>query len=182
MQQAFLHGRDVKAEWFVNLIGELYRIEAECIMCHMNASQIKERRNKSDVNKILSQLYETCQELLSDEMKPKNSKMMNKALEYMSNNWDALVRYRQDGRYSIDNMLVERAIRPFTVARKNSLHFSSEEGVNVAMTYHTLIETCKNIGLNAKAYFDYVFKCLRDDKNHDPDKLIPSVVLEKLKS
>ena len=179
-QQAFLFCKDVKAEWFVQQIGELYRIEAECRILHMDAEQIKKRRNEPDVDKILSQLHKECQELLSDERKPQNSKMMNKALEYMSNNWDDLVKYRHDGRYSIDNMAVERAIRPFTVSRKNSLHFSSEEGVDVAMTYHTLIETCKNIGLNVKTYFDYVFKCLRDDRNYDPDKLIPSVVLKEM--
>lgn len=43
-------------------------------------------------------------------------------------------------------MLVERAIRPFTVHRKNSLFYSSEEGVETALAFFTLIETCKNAG------------------------------------
>ena len=46
----------------------------------------------------------------------------------------------------------ERAIRPVTVARKNSLHYSSEEGLQVALTYMTVIETVKMLGMNAKEF------------------------------
>lgn len=56
----------------------------------------------------------------------------------MLNNWDDFIKYRKDGRYTIDNMLSERPIRPFTIYRKNSLFFSSEEGVETAMTFLTL--------------------------------------------
>ena len=53
--------------------------------------------------------------------------------------------------YCNDNMSAERAIRPFTVKRKNSLFFSSEDGIESALKYHTLIETCKNVGLNVRS-------------------------------
>lgn len=46
---------------------------------------------------------------------------METALTYMLNGWDDLLKYRR-GDYTIDNMVAERAIRPFTVSRKNSLH------------------------------------------------------------
>ena len=51
--------------------------------------------------------------------------MMETALTYMLNVWDDLLKYRHRGDYTVDNMVAERAIRPFTVSRKNSLHFSS---------------------------------------------------------
>ena len=43
----------------------------------------------------------------------------------MLNSWDELQTYRKDGRYTIDNLPAERAIRPITVSRKNSLHYSA---------------------------------------------------------
>lgn len=65
-------------------------------------------------------------------------------------------------------MLVERAIRPFTVHRKNSLFFSSEEGVETALTFFTLIEACKNVGLNARDYIASTIRLLMDgNKNYD---------------
>lgn len=100
---------------------------------------------------------------------------MSKALVYVTSNWNALVKYRNDGSLTIDNMSAERAIRPFTVERKNSLFFSSEDGIGSALKYHTLIETCKNVGLNAKEYFAYVFSRLIEGEN-DYEKLLPSAV------
>lgn len=100
---------------------------------------------------------------------------MSKALVYVTSNWNALVKYRNDGSLTIDNMSAERAIRPFTVEKKNSLFFSSEDGIESALKYHTLIETCKNVGLNAKEYFAYVFSRLIEGEN-DYEKLLPSAV------
>ena len=50
----------------------------------------------------------------------------------MCNGWADLCNYRNDGHYTIDNMVAERAIRPFTVKRKGSMFFSSEKGVKNA--------------------------------------------------
>ena len=101
--------------------------------------------------------------------------MMRKALVYVTSNWKDLIKYRNDGRFTIDNMLAERAVRPFTVKRKNSLFFSSEDGIESALKYHTLIETCKNVGLNVKEYFAYVFSRLIEGEK-DYEKLLPSAV------
>lgn len=43
------------------------------------------------------------------------------------------------------------------------------------LKYHTLIETCKNVGLNVKEYFTYVFSILIEGEN-DYEKLLPSAV------
>ena len=101
--------------------------------------------------------------------------MMRKALIYVTSNWKDLIKYRNDGRFTIDNMLAERAVRPFTVKRKNSLFFSSEDGIESALKYHTLIETCKNVGLNVKEYFIYVFSKLIEGEK-DYEKFLPSAV------
>lgn len=43
------------------------------------------------------------------------------------------------------------------------------------MKYHTLIEICKNVGLNVKEYFIYVF-CRLIEGEKDYEKLLPSAV------
>ena len=40
---------------------------------------------------------------------------------------------------------------------------------------HTLIETCKNTGLNVKEYFTYVFRKLIEGET-DYEKLLPGAV------
>ena len=48
--------------------------------------------------------------------------------------------YRENREYSIDNNIAERNVRPFTVDRKNTMTFGSEEGIDCAATYHTIIQ------------------------------------------
>ena len=47
--------------------------------------------------------------------------------------------------------------------------------VMLALKYHTVIETCKNVGLKVKEYFTYVFSSLIEDEK-DYEKLHPSAV------
>ena len=137
--------------------------------------QIKKRRHQKDVSKILGLIYKKANELLCNPQRYHYSEMMRKALVYVTSNWNDLLKYRNDGHYTIDNMLAERAVRPFTVKRKNSLFFSSEDGIKSALKYHTLIETCKNVGLNVKEYFTYVFRKLIEGEK-DYEKLLPGAV------
>ena len=127
------------------------------------------------MTKILSLIYKKANRMLTNSNRYHYSDMMRKALVYVTSNWKDLIKYRNDGRFTIDNMLAERAVRPFTVKRKNSLFFSSEDGIESALKYHTLIETCKNVGLNVKEYFAYVFSRLIEGEK-DYEKLLPSAV------
>lgn len=57
-------------------------------------------------------------------------------------------------------MLVKRVIQSFIMHLKNSLFFSSGEGVETALTFLTLIETCKNVGLDTRDYIATTMKLL----------------------
>lgn len=103
--------------------------------------------------------------------------MMRKSLSYMVNGWEDLQNYRKNGRYTIDSMLVERAIRPFTVHRKNSLFFSREKGVETALAFFTLIEICKNVGLNAREDIATTIKLLMDGNKNYEDLVLMSMAI-----
>lgn len=168
----FKFRKDLNADWFVKKISELYRIEAECILKRLKPDEIKKRRCQNDVTRILTAIH-TKAKKLPDNKQKHYGEMMRKSLSYLINGWDDLIKYRKDGRYTIDNMIVERAIRPFTVHRKNSLFFSSEEGVETALTFFTLIETCRNVGLNARDYIATTVRLLMDG-NENYDDLVPA--------
>lgn len=149
--------KDDNATWFVEQVGRLYMIEAENILFYRSPDEIKQRRSKSDVTKILSSVHDRAWRMVKNKHVHYGD-LMDKALHYMLNGWDDLLNYRKDGRYTIDNLVAERAIRPFTVNRKNSLFYSSEEGVDVAATYLTIIETTKLYGLEVRDYLAHVFR------------------------
>lgn len=119
-------------------------------MLHRTPDEIKKRRAQKDICDTLKSIKKKALEMLADKHAHYSEMMLN-ALNYMVNGWDGLDRYRTDGHYTIDNMYAERAIRPFTVSRKNSLHFSSEDGVQVAMIFHTVIETAKIVQVESRS-------------------------------
>ena len=80
-----------------------------------------------------------------------------KALYYLHNEWDKLIRYLDDGRLQIDNNAAENAIRPFVVGRKNWLFSDSVMGVKASANLYSLIETVKANGLEPYAYLRYLF-------------------------
>ena len=50
------------------------------------------------------------------------------AIRYALSRWAGLTRYLDDGRIEIDNNVVERAMRPIALGRKNHLFAGSDEG------------------------------------------------------
>lgn len=173
--QAAKYGNDENAEWFVRRIGELYAIELKCRENHMDAEQIKARRNAADVNEILSEIY---QRAISLQNNPNlhYGNLMNTALNYMVNNWKKLQNYRNDGRYDIDNLEAERQIRPFTVGRSNSKCFGAESGVKRACIYYTIISTLKECKLSVLDTLTYLIREL-DNGNKDYDGLVSRIFI-----
>ena len=179
-QYALEISKEEDAEWYRNLIDHLYLVESEIILNRLTPDKVKERRGRKDVTDTLTSLYTHAKKALRQKGK-KYSDLMLQALNYMLNSWDELQTYRKDGRYTIDNLPAERAIRPFTVGRKNSLHYSSEEGVEMAMTYLTIIETAKMWGLQVKEYLTYVWREVMSG-NTNYESMTPEMVIAKQNS
>ena len=80
-----------------------------------------------------------------DDTLPKGlpSGPLGKAMRSLDNQWDALVRFCDDGRYGIDTNPVENAIRPFCVGRRNWLFADTVAGANASARLCSLIETAK---------------------------------------
>lgn len=53
------------------------------------------------------------------ELLPKSKGRLGKAIKYMLDRWQELNNYLKDGRLEIDNNLIENAIRPFAIGKKN---------------------------------------------------------------
>jgi Transposase IS66 family/IS66 C-terminal element len=80
------------------------------------------------------------------------------ALLYSLNRWEALCRYRDDGRLEIDNLAAERALRGPGLGRKNMLFFGSDAGGDRAAGFYSLVESAKLNGLDPEAYLRYIFE------------------------
>jgi len=86
---------------------------------------------------------------------------LGKAMGYLHKQWDKLTPYTTDGRLRIDNNLVENAVRPFVIGRKNFLFCDSVAGANASANLYSLIETAKARSIEPYAYLKKLFTELR---------------------
>lgn len=145
--------KDELAQEFIDLISILYKVELESILLHRTEEEVLTARKLKSIP-VLNELDQRAMALLA-KIKSKEVKVSSKlehALNYMHNNWKALVAYIDVGSVLIDNNCCERAVRPFTNLRKSFGGFSSEKGGEVAAAWLTFIETCK---LQKKAALDF---------------------------
>ncbi len=102
------------------------------------------------------------------------SSAIGKALSYLHKQWHRLVGYVESGDYPIDNNPAERAIRPFTIGRKNWLFSKSQAGAHASANIYSLIETAKLNKLNVYEYLMLVFKELPNVKDVEAiESLLP---------
>ena len=89
------------------------------------------------------------------------------------NQWQALVRYLDDGRIEIDNNTAERALRGVALGRKNYLFLGSDAGGERAATMYSLLGTAKLNDINPQAYLRHVLTVIADYPVNQVDELLP---------
>ncbi len=75
-----------------------------------------------------------------------------KAVFYSLVRWEKLCRYTEDGRIEIDTNLVENAIRPIALGRKNYLFAGSHNAAQRAAVIYSLLATCKKHDVNPQLW------------------------------
>ncbi len=97
-----------------------------------------------------------------------------KAIRYALNHRDGLERFLEDGRVEMDSNVVERAIRPLVLSRKNALFASGDDGGRRWADLASLIETCKLNGVNPQVYLtDLLTRLVNGWPQSRIDELMP---------
>jgi transposase len=134
----------------LTLIGKLYDVEREAAEQKLSPDKRGELRQKKSVP-VLAAVKELLFNPGNATILPKNK--ISEAVAYTLNHWDQLTNFLEDGRLPIDNNLVENAIRPIALGRKNWLFAGSPDGAQRLATFYSLVATCKLNNINPYEYF-----------------------------
>ena len=74
------------------------------------------------------------------------------ACDYALGQWSRLEEYLKDGTLEADNNWCEGAIRPLALGRKNWLHIGSPEAGPKIAAIASIVETCRRLDINLRAY------------------------------
>jgi transposase len=132
-------------------IAELYATEAE-----IRGRSAEERRTARDerARPIVDDLRAWLEAKLA--MVSQKSAIAE-AIRYALSRWEGLCRFLEDGRVEIDSNVVERAIRPLALNRKNALFAGSDGGGEHWAVMASLVETCKLNAVDPEAYLADIF-------------------------
>lgn len=143
-----------RAEKALLLIQGLYAVERTAKDQQLTSVQIKELRLEKSlplINQLGKWIFEEIKATL-----PKSQ--IGKAMAYAYVRWDALCAYLYDGNLHIDNNLIENAIRPIALGRKNYLFAGSHEAAQRAAIIYSFFAICKKHEVNPFRWLKYTLE------------------------
>lgn len=149
---------------FLTKIQKLYEFEEIAWKTSpKNRLEIRKENEKPIIDEMIN---EVKAKLENDLILPK-SKLM-KALNYFYGLIPHLKNYIKNPFAQLDNNVAERAIRPLAIGRKNYLFFGNSQGGESSGIIYSLIQTCRNLGVNPHDYLEDIMCRLM---NHPAKKL-----------
>jgi len=159
-----------QAIWFIAQMRQLYKIEDEAADLPPEQRRTL-RRQKAPA--YWRAMKGRALELKADpRILPKSS--LGKAVNYFLNEYTAFVGYLREGRFEIDNNLVENDVRPSAVGRRRWLFIGHPDAGWRSAVIYTIIQSCRRRGINPQEYLTDALKRLPAMKNHEVAQLLPS--------
>lgn len=166
-----------RAGYVLKKIQDLYQVEQVAREQGLTFEQRKELRQKESVP-VLAELELWLRDQLNQVL-PKSA--IGGAITYSLKLWKRLVRYTEDGRWEIDNNLIENSIRPLTLGRKNYLFAGSHEAATNAAMIYSFLGTCKINNVEPFAWLKDVISRIPDHSIQRLEELLPGYQAIKLK-
>jgi transposase len=153
------------------IIGWLYECEACWDENKLNAAQRQRHRRKHYPRRLywLKKLATGIRE----RMPPKSG--LAKACDYLLRYWDALAAHVDHGETRLDNNLVENAIRPSAIGKKNWLFIGHPDAGQRSAIIYSIVVSCQRHRKDPLTYMrDVLTRLPRMTNQDDLDALTPS--------
>ena len=150
-------------------IRALYAIEAEIRGCPAeHRLQVRAERSRPIVDELHGWLLDHAGRVSA-------TSDLARAIRYAIRHWAGLTVFLDDGRVEMDSNVVERAIRPSVLTRKNALFAGSDDGARHWAMAMTLIQTAKLNGVEPMAWLTDVLERVVSGRTrtHELHTLLP---------
>lgn len=138
------------AGWLLGQIQHLYRIEA-ALREQGAGPRLRQARRASLSRPIVQRIGRALFGLKSSgRCLPQST--LAQAIDYTLSLWPTLEVYLDRGLIEIDNNLVENAIRPTAIGKKNWLFIGDADAGQRSAIIYTIVQNCRRGGLDPSAY------------------------------
>jgi hypothetical protein len=147
-----------EAEEALRYIRNLYKVERELAEQFATDDDAGRQRYRSAQTAAVREEFRAWLTAQRALVLPKSP--LGEAVGYALSNWEALMRYTEQGYLSIDNNASERALRQVVVGRANWQFCGSAKGGRTAAVLYSVVGTCKHLGIDPFAYLRDVLPAL----------------------
>lgn len=156
--------------WFLRQLQHLYQVEAQ-LRAKQAGPALRAAVRASQSRMIVERLHRA---LIRLQPRVLPQSLLGQAISYALGQWPTLTVYLDDGRVEIDNNLVENAIRPTALGKKNWLFVGAETAGDRSAVLYTVIESCRRRGLDPYAYLKDVLTRLPALTNRQVPEITPA--------
>jgi transposase len=142
------------AAWLVSQIQQLYAVEAA--LRQQRAGPNLRAARRAHHSKPVVQRLERALVRLKASRRHLPQSLLGQAIDYALGQWPTLAVYLANGHLEIDNNLVENAIRPTAVGKKNWLFVGEAGAGQRGAIIYTIIESCRRRNIDPYAYLKEV--------------------------
>jgi transposase len=136
--------------------------------------RLKERQ--TSIKPLVEEYFAWVKECLSNKVVPPKGKTAS-GLQYSVNQEEYLKVFLSDGEVPIDDSASERALRNFTIGRKNWMTINTIRGAQASAIIYSITETARANSLNVYYYISYLLtelpKLIDKNGNIEQSKLEP---------
>ena len=168
------------AGWLLGQIQHLYRIEAH-LRAQRAGPNLRAAMRASQSRPIIKRIERALLKLKAGGRQLPQSPL-GIAIDYALGQWRTLETYLNDGRVELDNNLVENAIRPTAIGKKNWLFIGDAEAGERSAIIYTIIECCRRRGVDPFAYLRDVLTRLPQMTNRQIPEVLPANWAKKQRS
>ena len=167
------------AGWIMRQIQHLYRVEAG--LREKKAGPGLRQAVRAHQSRPIYQRLERAFLRLKSSGRHLPQSLMGIALDYALGQWKTLEVYLANGQVEIDNNLVENAIRPTALGKKNWLFVGQADAGERGAILYTLIECCRRRGIDPYTYLREVLTRLPRMTNRQIPEVTPAAWLAEQK-
>jgi len=167
-----------EASAFLNQIADVYHTEHTLRRRYEEGALTTEAFLEARSQEQLPRLSAMKAWLLARQGTSPPSLAFGKAVHYALGQWDRIEKYLEHALLTPDNNLVENAIRPFVIGRKNWLFSNTPLGAHASAGIYSIVETAKANGHEPYRYLCYLFDELPKAKSKEEKRALLPYMLD----
>jgi hypothetical protein len=173
VRRKFYEARDQEPKltgWFLRQIQLLYQVEAKLREANAGPEERTSAR-AAESRRLVERFHRVLLRVRSTRL-PKS--LLGTAISYALGQWEGMTVFLRDGRVEIDNNLVENAIRPTALGKKNWLFVGEAGAGQRGAILYSVIESCRRRKIDPYAYLRDVLTRLPSMTTRQIEEVVPA--------